>query len=254
MRPPAVPAGDQRPHEFAAVRQLGDEQGLGVAFDVGCFFPRAFHPFAPPSYTERAVPELLRRVWYLQDTGDAVVLLAHSQGSVLAAAALARPCEGRAGLGGVTGLVTFGSPLGKLYRWAFPAVVSDELLDALARADVPRAGVGAVRWTNLYYRTDYVGQEVGGRASERLADREVLLHDPRGHTHVFGQPAPPVVSHVGYWHDEEQFWPRVAALCEEVRATGDPVQEVAGGAGEPDAPSYVPPAQTAWEYRSGRTG
>lgn len=238
-------------------RRREPRRGLGVAFDVGSFFPRAFHPFAPPSYTERAVPELLRRVWYLQDSGDAVVLVAHSQGSVVAAAALARPCEGRAGLGGELGLVTLGSPLGKLYRWAFPAVVSDDLLAGLADATTPRAGVGRVRWINLYYRTDYVGQEIGGEASVGLAgggERERELRDPRGHEHVFGQPRPPVVSHAGYWHDEAQFWPRVADLRRHVREACDADGAARGRPGAGAAPpDYVPPAETAWEYRSGRT-
>lgn len=241
-------------------RQQQLRRGVGVAFDVGCFFPRAFHPFAPPSYTERAVPELLRRVWYLQDHGDAVVLLAHSQGSVLAAAALVRPCPRRRHVAGCVGLVTFGSPLGKLYRWAFPAVVSDQLLAGLARRGEEPDGTGTVRWVNVFYRTDYVGQDIGGAASAVLgADREVLLRDPADHEHVFGQPRPPVVSHVGYW-DDERFWRRVDTLCADVDEADATARGDAAGAAAPvdraedvAGPAYVPPAGTPWQYRPKRS-
>ena len=99
-----------------AFRQEKWRKALLSPFDVGTFFPRSFHPFAPPSYTERAVPELTRRIWRLHDNQGRVVLTAHSQGSVVAAAVLARE-SARHGEKGV-GLVTLGSPLAKLYRWA----------------------------------------------------------------------------------------------------------------------------------------
>ena len=69
-------------------RSLAGRRRIGVLWDVGTFWPRAFHPLAPPSYAERAVPELQRRLWWLHDNGGRVLLAAHSQGSVLAAAAL----------------------------------------------------------------------------------------------------------------------------------------------------------------------
>lgn len=264
--PPPIELGSRvaalLPVALVAVLQLTFRRqhlrrGVGVAFDVGCFFPRAFHPFAPPSYTERAVPELLRRIWYLQDAGDTVVLLAHSQGSVLAGAALVRPSPQRGSVAGCLGLVTFGSPLGKLYRWAFPALVSDQLLAGLADATTPRAGVGTVRWLNLYYPTDYVGQQIGGAASAALAGtREVRLRDPADHAHVYGQPRPPVVSHVGYWDDQRQFWRRVDALCRDVaqadataRDAARPTAAPGGAAPDLAPPAYQAPADTAWQYR-----
>ena len=30
-----------------------------IAWDIGTFWPRSYHPLAPPCYTERAIPELL---------------------------------------------------------------------------------------------------------------------------------------------------------------------------------------------------
>src|SRR5260370_7027450 len=64
---------------------------IGVLGDVGTFWPRSYHPLSPPCYSERAVPELQRRMWWLHDTGGRVVLIAHSQGAMLATAALVQP-------------------------------------------------------------------------------------------------------------------------------------------------------------------
>ena len=36
-------------------------RSVGVVWDVGTFWPRTAHPLAPPSYAERAVPELQTR-------------------------------------------------------------------------------------------------------------------------------------------------------------------------------------------------
>ncbi|WP_435817699.1 hypothetical protein [Micromonospora parva] len=53
---------------------------------LGTFWPGAAHPFAPPCYAERAVPELTCRITHLVNSGNAVVLTGHSHGSVLLAA------------------------------------------------------------------------------------------------------------------------------------------------------------------------
>src|SRR5262249_47418092 len=82
---------------------------IGVLWDVGTFWPRSYHPLAPPCYAERAVPELQRRIWRLNDHGGPVLVVAHSQGSVLAAAAMVQPeCRAQRG---VIGMVTFGAPV-----------------------------------------------------------------------------------------------------------------------------------------------
>ena len=118
-----------------------------MLWDVGTFWPRAYHPLAPPLYAERAVPELQRRLWYLHDHHGAAVVAAHSQGSVIAVAAL---LQERSGAGNDDiGLVTFGCPLTKLYGWAFPSYFG---LDRLC----PRVW----RWHNFYYQTDYIGGHV----------------------------------------------------------------------------------------------
>ncbi|WP_281882192.1 hypothetical protein [Agromyces rhizosphaerae] len=68
------------------------ERPLALLWDIMCFFPRAGHPFAPPCYGERAVPELTGRTcrWLRRDyrgrTG--VVIAAHSMGTVIAAASV----------------------------------------------------------------------------------------------------------------------------------------------------------------------
>jgi hypothetical protein len=189
---------------------------LGTLFDVGSFFPRSFHPFAPPSYAERAVPELTRRVWRLHDNGGRVVLTAHSQGSVLAAAVLARELPGRPAEPTV-GLVSVGSPLGKLYRWAFPALFSDELLRTMAGG---APGFGPVRWENVSYATDYIGGPVAHPGWGPDVGVDVGLVDPPSPRYVADQPLPRVLSHTGYWVDPA-FWARVDAMCASVRATTD---------------------------------
>lgn len=52
---------------------------IGILWDVGTFWPRAAHPFAPPCYAERAVPDLTWRIdTWTRATGGRLVLSGHS--------------------------------------------------------------------------------------------------------------------------------------------------------------------------------
>jgi hypothetical protein len=69
------------------------ERPLGVFWDVVAFFPRAGHPFAPPCFGERVVPELAARIrdWFAKGGGRtprAVILTAHSMGSTICTATI----------------------------------------------------------------------------------------------------------------------------------------------------------------------
>ena len=102
----------------SAYRDRPTRQAVGAVWDVGTFWPRVAHPLAPPSYAERAVPQLTARVARMAREGTGVVLSGHSQGSVLAAATvwqLPRDCRER------IALITHGSPLDRLYARYFPA-------------------------------------------------------------------------------------------------------------------------------------
>lgn len=165
---------------------------LGVLWDVGTFFPRSIHPFAPPSYAERAVPELLRRIWWLNDNGGEVVVAAHSQGSVLAAAAALQrdiQVDGKPRFG----LVTYGSPVRKLYGEVFPAWWSPSQIQAIN--EPARSLIIAKGWMNVYYDTDYIGGWVN------VDGVNLKLSDPATSVYVYGQPPPPIRQHTGYVKD-----------------------------------------------------
>lgn len=231
--------GVATPLVYAAVirtmfRQENVRKVLMTPFDVGTFFPRSFHPFAPPSYTERAAPELTRRIWFLHDFGDRVVLTAHSQGSALAAAVLARQTEEPDQEKKPVGLVTLGSPLSKLYRWAFPALFSDGLLQSLAEG---RGGFGPIQWCNVYYQTDYIGGPISRdawSAEQKKIDRS--LSDPPTHWYVYPVPLPTILSHTGYWCDDN-FWQEVNRMCNRIRRSPSAAPPTTT---PPSAPKEVP--------------
>jgi hypothetical protein len=210
---------------LSGYRDRGRRRQLGVLWDVCMFWPRAFHPLAPPSYGERAVPDLQRRIDRLvrnrQGRQGRVLLMAHSQGAVLAAAALLQlrtlnpdyPCR--------VGLVTYGAPLVSLYRRAFPAYVGGgtfaELRDALGP---PPAGTPA-RWRNFYRETDPIGGGVFPEDRPLGGGVDQCLRDPDTSRYVPDEPLPPLRGHSGYMHDPEMRG-HVTALARRLRVEAEP--------------------------------
>ncbi|WP_326789361.1 hypothetical protein [Streptomyces sp. NBC_00151] len=165
---------------------------IGILWDVGTFWPRAAHPFAPPCYAERAVPDLTwRMATWTRATGGRLVLSGHSQGSVLAAAAA---WQLKPAVRGKVALLTYGSPLERLYgRW-FPAHFGPAALASLHRE--------VACWRNLHRRTDPIGGPVrlpGDCGPE--VDHEPLK-DPLAYGRTDRLPLPaPVLGHSDYQAD-----------------------------------------------------
>jgi hypothetical protein len=198
-----------------AYRDPSARRTVGILWDVGTFWPRAAHPFAPPCYAERAVPDLSWRMEsWTQLTGGRIILSGHSQGSVLSAAAVWQldPAT-RARVA----LLTYGCPLERLYgRW-FPAHFGPDRLRALH--DDMHA------WRNLWRSTDPIGGPVrlttrtppGGPAGTPV-DRGPLL-DPVAYGRSLDHPLPePVLGHSDFQADPAFAEERAALLEELARA------------------------------------
>ncbi|MFJ6633523.1 hypothetical protein ACIQMR_19365 [Streptomyces sp. NPDC091376] len=176
-----------------AYRDASARRTIGILWDVGTFWPRAAHPFAPPCYAERAVPDLTwRMASWTANTGGRLVISGHSQGSVLAAAAVWQlPAATRRRVA----LLTYGSPLERLYgRW-FPAYFGPAQLRALD---------GELHcWRNLWRHTDPIGGPVRVPAEDGKpqVDREALK-DPMVYGRTDTHPLPePVLGHSDYQAD-----------------------------------------------------
>ncbi len=189
---------------------------VGVLWDLGTFWPRAAHPFAPPCYAERAVPELSRRITYLTEQGSGVLLTGHSHGAVLlAATVLQLPPE----VCGRLALLTYGSPLRRLYARLFPAYVDEDVLREVGRRV-------DWRWVNLWRDTDPIGGWVF--SPHRPGRRPVTpgppgsvdrrLRDPRDVVLPPGDSVPPPI--IGHWPGESdpRFTAAVADLAGRLRA------------------------------------
>lgn len=200
---------------------------IGIVWDLGTFWPRRFHPLAPPSYAERAVPELQRRIddATVDNAGKTVpgkvALLGHSQGSVLSFAALAprSPAE----LANVR-FVTYGSPLVTFFRRFFPTYFTDQLFLSVA-SKLPAETNGRPGWVNFHRRTDPIAAPIfppglndppGCLTGAEPAPDEVVpeqqwpgldqpLYDPWWWWDVPGQPGPGPLGHSNYLDDPEMF-------------------------------------------------
>ncbi|MGN9918094.1 hypothetical protein [Micromonospora palomenae] len=182
---------------------------VGVLWELATFWPRAAHPFAAPCYAERAVPDLTRRIAHLTAGGDGVVLSGQSHGSVLAVATVLQlPAANRSRVA----LLTYASPLGRLYSRAFPAHLGPDVLrDVGERLDW--------RWVNLWRLTDPIGGWVftpGPVRPEDPATRvDRRVRDPVGLFIPPGGTVPPPIGGHRFTPDDDLY-----------RAVGDLVERL----------------------------
>jgi hypothetical protein len=160
-------------------------RSFAVVWDLLMFWPRRFHPLAVPSYGQIAVPLLVDEIKKSTENGNFLLLSAHSQGSVLAVAALHQMSEER----DQVHLVTYGSPIGGLYKDAFPGqyptLIGGLSKDAfpgqyptLIDGLVPATNEPLGSWTNFRREaTDPIGAQIIFPAGDnRYVDRP--LQDP----------------------------------------------------------------------------
>ncbi|MCL1599936.1 MAG: hypothetical protein M3112_00190 [Actinomycetia bacterium] len=176
-----------------AVRTAKDSlplrQAFGMLWEVMSFFPRRFHPLAPPCYAERAVIDVRDRLIWLGKEEAKTIVVAHSEGTMITFAALISLCPiVREVPGGPlitvehpqpTGnelsnlaWVTYGCMLNRLFGRAWPdqlravdmrrlKVYLDEPELDLPEDPFPPALIGRLpRWMNFGRYTDYLGGRV----------------------------------------------------------------------------------------------
>jgi hypothetical protein len=161
---------------FQLVRKgWGGRTFVSTIWDVLTFLPRRFSPLAVRCYAERAVPELQGRIHYqVGDHGRPVLVSAHSQGTIIAFAALASLPDD---LAARVALVTYGSPIAAIYGTFFPAYFGDEAVGKV-RAKLPVPGSGLLGWRNYYRATDPIGGPVFGTFPPTDPPGDVELPDP----------------------------------------------------------------------------
>ncbi len=133
---------------------------VGILWDLGSFWPRWYHPLAPPAYGPIAVSELRDEL----NARPRQILAAHSQGSLIAAATLSQIDPDNQ----PTGFLTYGSQLGELYPNMFPAAGIDTLVAEIAAGPDPNASRRYPDWVNLWRDSD----PIGGHYVEALGDYE----------------------------------------------------------------------------------
>ncbi|WP_117669900.1 hypothetical protein [Micromonospora sp. MW-13] len=196
---------------YRAYRSVETRRVVAVLWDLGTFWPRAVHPFAPPCYAARAVPELAKRVSALATRGP-VVLSGHSHGSVLAVATILQlpPTVLHR-----VALLTHGSPLHRIYARLYPAYFGGPTLCALGdRLDW--------RWRNLWRATDPIGGPIfqHHRGAPPPCDPpageavDVRLRDPRAVTIDPADTVPPPVERHWPYHTQAEYQAAVRELID----------------------------------------
>lgn len=214
----------------------GRTRPLGLVWDLICFLPRAAHPFAPPCYAERAVPELSSRItWWLKQPdrvvdgrrrgGRRVVLSAHSLGGVLAVAVLLGRGERPSEPPFAVRFLTYGSQLRAYFGRIFPELLGPSVLGTPpARA--------AQLWTKDPWSSE-IGERSRPSADESPASVVGLLTSGKN---------------VVFWRD---LWRRTDYIGFPVWAYTPP-NDIDGGAEEIDHTGYLVEVMTHSDYPRSR--
>jgi hypothetical protein len=142
-------------------------------FDVAGFWPRRYHPLAPPPYGQTVLKHLSQEISELVADGGSTVVVGHSQGSILAFVSLF-------GLPNTitrsVTLLTCGSPLVRLYASFFPAYFNPSTFTDLKwrLADTDTGVDGASGWINFYRDTDPIGSPLFDADGMDPADVQLL--------------------------------------------------------------------------------
>jgi hypothetical protein len=175
---------------------------LGTLADVLGFWPVRHHPLAGASYRDRVVDGIAETL-KSQGPECVVVIVGHSQGSVLCAYTLGRSRRAPTGAGApLPHLVTCGSPLASLYGTFFPSTF-DKKFFALVTSHTSS-------WRNYWRITDPIAsclptpcEETKSDGGSKIINRE--LKD------IFGSRP---LGHSGYWIDPEQAGDIAGILAE----------------------------------------
>jgi hypothetical protein len=131
---------------------------VGILWDVASFFPRWYHPLAPPAYGPYVVQKLKEEL--AEHPRD--VLSAHSQGAMIALVTL-----GQRDTVAPRAFLTYGCQLGAHYPSHFPTAGIPELVETV------REKLGPGRWISLWRPNDPLGGPVGGTVLDREVDEAV---------------------------------------------------------------------------------
>jgi len=213
----------------AAYRNRQLRRAVAILWDVVTFWPRANHPLTPPSYGARTVWDVRLRLAALKVADVPVVLVAHSQGTVIAAATLLQAHTQPEHYP----LLTFGSPLRRLYAQNFPAYFGT---DALQRLRIWQLEPNH-QWINLWARTDPIGAWIFDEQNTELGaaqrqDVDCRLLDVQ-RTGSVPEPGAPICGHSGFWTR-----PEYTAAMEALQSTVMPE-----GSAPPDTSATAPPTE-----------
>ncbi|MBY5163142.1 hypothetical protein [Salsipaludibacter albus] len=196
-------------------RDRSTRRGLAVLWDLTAFWPRWFHPFAQRSYSDTAVSGLAVVLQRRRAAGASTILAPHSQGSVIAVPAclLAHDKDPDAGSLDQVALLTYGSPVRRLYSELFPGMFHAGLLTELA-GHLTSPGTGEIRWRNLWRVTDPIGGPIAHSQDSNEDEASTVideLSDP-----PYGLADPQNRLHSGYWLED-----RYAVAITELRPMFD---------------------------------